>query len=120
MEKDHENIVEKQIELTLIPSPTYHEEKKAARLLEMFQEEGLTDCHIDEYGNCVGIRKGTGGGKTVLVEAHMDTVFNLDTRHKYLCRVVTSSSGGSFRMLGNSCCSHSDTLRSINGTAPTV
>ena len=69
MEKDHENIVEKQIELTLIPSPTYHEEKKAARLLEMFQEEGLTDCHIDEYGNCVGIRKGTGGGKTVLVEA---------------------------------------------------
>ena len=32
MEKDHENIVEKQIELTLIPSPTYHEEKKAARL----------------------------------------------------------------------------------------
>ena len=80
MEKDHENIVEKQIELTLIPSPTYHEEKKAARLLEMFQEEGLTDCHIDEYGNCVGIRKGTGGGKTVLVEAHMDTVFNLDTK----------------------------------------
>ena len=48
------------------------------------------------------------------------TVFNLDTRHKYLCRVVTSSNGGSFRMLGNSCCSHSDTLRSINGTAPTV
>ena len=24
------------------------------------------------------------------------TVFNLDTSHKYLCRVVTSSSGGSF------------------------
>ena len=48
------------------------------------------------------------------------TVFNLDTRHKYLCRVVTSSNGGSFRMLGNSCCSHSDALRSINGTAPTA
>ena len=48
------------------------------------------------------------------------TVFNLDTRHKYLCRVVTSATGGSFRMLGNSCCSHSDALRSINGTAVTV
>ena len=46
----------------------------------MFKEEGLTDCHIDEYGNCVGIRKGTGGGKTVLVEGHMDTVFPLDTK----------------------------------------
>lgn len=48
------------------------------------------------------------------------TVFNLDTRHKYLCRVVTSASGGSFRMLGRSCCTHADTLRSINGTAATV
>lgn len=80
MEEDHENIIEKQIELTLIPAPTFHEEKKAKRLLEMFEEEGLTDCHIDEYGNCVGIRKGTGGGKTTLVEGHMDTVFPLDTK----------------------------------------
>jgi len=82
MEEDQENVIDKQIELTLIPAPTGHEEKKAARMLEMFKEEGLTDCHIDEYGNCVGIRKGTGGGKTVLVEGHMDTVFAMDTELK--------------------------------------
>lgn len=80
MEDDMENIVDKQCELTLIPAPTFHEEKKAARLLEMFKEEGLEDCHIDEYGNVVGIRKGIGGGKTVLVEGHMDTVFAEDTK----------------------------------------
>lgn len=80
MEDDQNAVVEKQVELTLIPAPTGHEEKKAQRLLEMFKEEGLTDCHIDEYGNCVGIRKGTGGGKTTLVEGHMDTVFALDTK----------------------------------------
>lgn len=80
MEADQDAVIEKQIELTLIPAPTYHEQKKAERLLEMFKEEGLTDCHIDEYGNCVGIRKGTGGGKTTLVEGHMDTVFPLDTK----------------------------------------
>lgn len=80
MEEDQDTVIDKQIELTLIPAPTNHEQKKAARLLEMFKEEGLTDCHIDEYGNCVGIRKGTGGGKTVLVEGHMDTVFPLDTK----------------------------------------
>lgn len=80
MEEDQKKILDKQIELTLIPAPTFHEEKKAARLLEMFKEEGLEDCHIDEYGNCVGIRKGTGGGKTVLVEGHLDTVFPLDTK----------------------------------------
>ena len=80
MENDQNEIINRQIELTLIPAPTNHEQKKAARLLEMFKEEGLTDCHIDEYGNCIGIRKGTGGGKTVLVEGHMDTVFPLDTK----------------------------------------
>lgn len=82
MEEDQDAIIEKQIELTLIPSPTHHEEKKAARFLEMFKEEGLSDCHIDEYGNCIGIRKGTGGGKTVIVEGHLDTVFPLDTELK--------------------------------------
>ena len=82
MEEDQDAVIDRQIELTLIPPPTYHEQKKAERMLEMFKEEGLSDCHIDEYGNCVGIRKGTGGGKTTLVEGHMDTVFALDTELK--------------------------------------
>ena len=77
MEEDQDAVIDRQIELTLI-----HEQKKAERMLEMFKEEGLSDCHIDEYGNCVGIRKGTGGGKTTLVEGHMDTVFALDTELK--------------------------------------
>ena len=82
MEEDQDAVIDRQIELTLIPAPTYHEQKKAERMLEMFKEEGLSDCHIDEYGNGVGIRKGTGGGKTTLVEGHMDTVFALDTELK--------------------------------------
>ena len=82
MEEDQDAVIDRQIELTLIPAPTYHEQKKAERMLEMFKEEGLSDCHIDEYGICVGIRKGTGGGKTTLVEGHMDTVFALDTELK--------------------------------------
>ncbi len=77
MEDDQNEIIDRQIELTLIPAPTNHEQKKAARLLEMFKEEGLTDCHIDEYGNCIGIRKGTGGGKTVLVEVIWTQYFRL-------------------------------------------
>lgn len=81
-EKDQEEIVSRQMELALIPAPTFHEERKAQRLLEMFRSEGLEDCHIDEYGNCVGIRRGTGGGRTVLLEGHMDTVFPLDTELK--------------------------------------
>ena len=78
--EDHDVIVEKQCELALIPAPTGNEAAKAARMLEMFKEEGLENCHIDEFGNCVGIRKGTGGGKAVIIEGHMDTVFPMDTK----------------------------------------
>ncbi|MBQ8604575.1 MAG: M20/M25/M40 family metallo-hydrolase [Oscillospiraceae bacterium] len=76
---DRDTILDKQCELTLIPAPTHHEAEKAKRFLEMMQEEGL-EGYIDEYGNAVAVRKGTGGGKTVLVEGHLDTVFPLDTK----------------------------------------
>ena len=78
--EDQANVVERQIELTLIPAPTYHEAAKARRFVEMMKAEGLSECRIDEYGNAVGIRKGQGGGRTVLVEGHLDTVFPLDTK----------------------------------------
>ena len=52
---DRDTILDKQCELTLIPAPTHHEAEKAKRFVEMLAEEGLTDCHIDEYGNAVGI-----------------------------------------------------------------
>lgn len=45
------------------------------------------------------------------------TVYNVDSRTRYLVRVVTGASGGAFRMLGKSCCPHDDVLRSIDGTA---
>ena len=80
IKEDQEEIIQRQMELTLIPAPTFHEEKKAARFLEMFKEEGLEDCTIDEYGNVLGWYRGKGNGKTILVEGHMDTVFPLDTK----------------------------------------
>lgn len=40
------------------------------------------------------------------------------TRTRYTTRVVTSATGGSFRMLGSPCCSPSYALPGIDGTAP--
>lgn len=48
------------------------------------------------------------------------TAYNVAARTRYSVCVKTSATGGAFRMLGNSCCSHSDALDSINGTAPTT
>ena len=43
MEDDQENVIDMQCELALIPAPTFHEQKKAERMLEMFKAEGLED-----------------------------------------------------------------------------
>ena len=71
--------IDEQIELTLIEAPTFHEEQRASVFCEKLQLLGLEDVHADPYGNAIGRWKGTGGGPTVLVEAHLDTVFPFGT-----------------------------------------
>ena len=49
MEEDNEYIIQKQIEMTLIPSPTFHEQEKAARVIAIFKEYGLEDRRSDAH-----------------------------------------------------------------------
>lgn len=46
------------------------------------------------------------------------TACGIRTRTRYSVCVVTNATGGSFRMLGQPCCSPSNNLTSIDGTAP--
>lgn len=46
------------------------------------------------------------------------TACGIRTRTRYSVCVVTTATGGSFRMLGTPCCSPNNQLVSINGTAP--
>ena len=46
------------------------------------------------------------------------TACGVRTRTKYSTNVVTSATGGTFRLLGNPACSPNFALQSINGTAP--
>lgn len=48
------------------------------------------------------------------------TACGIRTRTKYSTVVTTNATGGSFRMLGQPCCSPTNNLESINGTAPTA
>lgn len=48
------------------------------------------------------------------------TACGVRTRTRYSTRVVTSATGGAFKMLGNPACSPNNRLTSINGTAPTA
>jgi hypothetical protein len=48
------------------------------------------------------------------------TASGIRTRTKYSTRVVTTPTGGSFRLIGSSCCQPNNNLRSINGTTVTA
>lgn len=78
LERDFERQVEEWIHLTQIPSPSGHEQERAAYLREQFEALGL-EVTIDSIGNVTARRPGTGGGPTIVYAAHMDTVFPLGT-----------------------------------------
>ena len=46
------------------------------------------------------------------------TACNIRSRTRYAVCVSTTTTGGSFRMLGNVCCAPSSNLSAINGTTP--
>ena len=61
-----------------IPAPTFHEEARAAFLVEQFQSLHLKDVQQDSTGNVLGRLPG-GSGRPLVVSAHMDTVYPLGT-----------------------------------------
>ena len=74
------------VELTEIPAPPFGEQKRAEHYKQMLKDAGVDSIWIDEVGNVLALRKGNGNGKTILFEAHLDTVFPLDTDVKVKMR----------------------------------
>ncbi|MBK1661475.1 M20/M25/M40 family metallo-hydrolase [Paracraurococcus ruber] len=77
--REHERIVADTIALTEIPAPPFAEERRAAAYLEMLRAHGLEEVEQDAIGNVMGRRRGSGNGSTVVVAAHLDTVFPAGT-----------------------------------------
>lgn len=71
--------MKEQIELCEIPAPTFEESVRAEEIARRMKKYGLKDVHIDEIGNVVGLRPGSGNGPVLALGAHMDTVFPAGT-----------------------------------------
>src|ERR1700760_1781166 len=73
---DDEATFAEQKKITEIAAPTYKEKVRAEYYLNRMQELGFKDAAIDNEGNVIPLRKGTGNGHPKLaVAAHLDTVF---------------------------------------------
>jgi tripeptide aminopeptidase len=66
-------------ELQQIPSPTFSEAQRAAWFLRKQQEMGLVRTEIDLAGNALACLPGRGSARPLVVSAHLDTVFPMDT-----------------------------------------
>jgi tripeptide aminopeptidase len=63
------------IELTEIPAPPFKETTRALYYKKMLEAAGPDKVWLDSLGNVLALRKGKKGGRTVIVDAHLDTVF---------------------------------------------
>lgn len=70
--------------LTEIEAPSGREAERAAEVLRILAESRTVRVTQDAVGNVIALRPGAGRGPTVVVDAHLDTVFheieNVETR----------------------------------------
>ena len=71
---DDQTIID-QITLTQIPAPPFMEEERGRVFLEMMQDIGVDSVWVDQVGNVIGLRRGSGAGKVIALAGHLDTVF---------------------------------------------
>jgi len=75
LKRDNAWTVQQQVALCEIPAPPFKEAARAAAYKALLEQQGLTNVRIDAEGNAIGERPGTGGGPTVVLAGHLDTVF---------------------------------------------
>lgn len=75
-----------QREISEIPAPPFGEAVRAADYLKRFEAVGLRDGRIDAEGNVIARRPGRGKGPTLVLSAHLDTVFPAGTNVKVVAR----------------------------------
>src|ERR1700674_156249 len=75
IDRNRSKILREWIQITEINASSGHEQERAKYLERLLRQAKLQNIHYDSAGNLIAVRKGTGGGRTVVFAAHLDTVF---------------------------------------------
>lgn len=70
------------VEIQQIPAPTFAETERAQFVKGLFEAEGLQDITMDELDNVYARLPGSGQARPLILSAHLDTVFPLETNLK--------------------------------------
>lgn len=74
-----QSVIEQACIIQAIPAPTFQESQRASYFIDHFRELGLSDIQLDAVGNVLARLAGRGQARPVVVSAHMDTVFPMET-----------------------------------------
>ena len=61
--------------ITEINAPSGKERRRAEFIEKLLRKYRLDEVRYDRTGNLIAVRKGTGGGPAVVIDSHLDTVF---------------------------------------------
>lgn len=75
VDSHRDQILAEWIALTEINAPSGKERKRAEAVRRRLESYQLDRVYYDSAGNLIAVRKGTAGGKAVVFDAHLDTVF---------------------------------------------
>jgi tripeptide aminopeptidase len=82
--KIREIIISNIVLIGQIPAPTFHEKRRAEHLVERLAEFQVDECSIDDFGNPVGIIRGTSPTKPpIFIVAHLDTFSEVENDQHY-------------------------------------
>jgi acetylornithine deacetylase/succinyl-diaminopimelate desuccinylase-like protein len=79
VDEHHEDLVQLILRFCEIAAPTFAEGPRARAVADELRQLGLQDVHVDAVNNVLGVLPGQGPGPTVLLDAHLDTVFPAGT-----------------------------------------
>jgi len=74
-----DSLLEFALRIQQIPAPTFGEAQRAEFVRSCFADETLDDVHLDSAGNVLARLPGGTSDKPIIISAHLDTVFPLDT-----------------------------------------
>jgi acetylornithine deacetylase/succinyl-diaminopimelate desuccinylase-like protein len=81
-----DDILKEWAAITEVNAPSGEERERALYIERELRKMNLDDVHFDGAGNVVAVRKGTGGGPRIVIDAHMDTVFKAGLKIKATIR----------------------------------
>lgn len=75
IDRTRDEAMEELIRICEIPAPPFKEEARASFVKRRFEELGLESARADEEGNIIAERPGASRRPSVIISAHLDTVF---------------------------------------------